>query len=175
MYQARRGGERPQRLLVVERSRERQGDFGEKRRRAARPWPRGASACFRSEISRAIFEAPTTLPSASRIGETVSEMGIEAPVAALAHRFEVIDTPTGADRFEHGVFLGLSIVGNDATNRSADHLVGCVAEHPLGGIVPRQNDAVQIFADNRIVGRLDNRSQPARNVVERIRHAPQTS
>ncbi len=40
---------------------------------------RSASRRFRSEISRAIFEAPTTVPSSSRIGDTVSEMATREP------------------------------------------------------------------------------------------------
>ena len=38
-----------------------------------------SSARFRSEISLAIFEAPTMLPSSSLMGETVSEMGKSRP------------------------------------------------------------------------------------------------
>ena len=40
---------------------------------------RSASSSLRSEMSRAIFEAPMTRPSSSRIGDTVSEIGMSDP------------------------------------------------------------------------------------------------
>ena len=35
----------------------------------------------------------------------------------------------------------------------------CVAKEPLRGSVPRQNDAMQVLGDDRVVGRLDDGCQ----------------
>ena len=43
--------------------------------------------------------------------------------------------------------------------------VGGVAEDPLGGGVPGRDDAVEVLADDRIVGRLDDRRQAARFAI----------
>jgi Histidine kinase-, DNA gyrase B-, and HSP90-like ATPase len=40
------------------------------------------------------------------------------------------------------------------------HLSRCETKESLGGLVPRQNDAIQILGDDRIVGRLDDGCQP---------------
>ena len=41
--------------------------------------------------SRAIFDAPIIAPRASRIGETVSEIGIDVAVLVDPHRLKMID------------------------------------------------------------------------------------
>jgi hypothetical protein len=160
----RRGGERPQRLLVVQRSRERKGHVGEKRLALHGP----GCECFGLLPLRDVScDLGGTYDLAVGVKDRRDRQrdGNHAPVEALAHRFEVVHTPPGPDRFEHGVLLGLSIGGDDDANRSTDDLLGCVAEHPFGSIVPRQNGTVQILADYRIVGGRHNRSQPARNLV----------
>ncbi|HKB10470.1 MAG TPA: hypothetical protein VKD69_07445 [Vicinamibacterales bacterium] len=65
-------------------------------------------------MSRAIFDAPTITPASLRIGGTVSDH----------------------------VLLVLPIGRNQHADRLADHLRGGVAERPLGGDVPRSDDAV---------------------------------
>ena len=108
--------------------------------------------CF--VMSRAIFEAPMTRPSGARMGETVSEMSIGRPhlswriVSKCSTRKPARTCPsTNVSSLE-------PLRRNDARDRLPDHFVGRVAEHPLGGGVPRRDDAVQILADDRIVGRL---------------------
>ena len=51
---------------------------------AASSRSRSSSARFRSVMSRATFEAPTILPSASQIGETLSDTSMMRP--SLVHR-----------------------------------------------------------------------------------------
>ena len=43
----------------------------------------------------------------------------------------------------------------------ADHFLGGVAEHPLGGWIPAFDDAVEVFADDGVVGRGDDRLEAA--------------
>ena len=131
-----------------------------------------ASARFRSLMSRAIFDAPMTVPSSSRIGDTVSEIGTSDP--SLRRRIVskcVTDSPA-PDAREHVVFLGLPIGGDDHPNGAADRLGGRVAEHPFGGAVPGRDDAVQILADDRVVRRFDDLGEMARgDIVQLLRHA----
>ena len=142
--------ERSQRLFVVERLRERECDLREKRvavsnsvgKRLGLLPLRNITCDFRCTDHRAV------LSEHRRNGQRNRD---EPPIAAFPHCFEMIDAAAGANRCEHGVFLGLAIVGNDLPNRTADHLGSGETEHPLGRGVPRLNDAVQVLADNRIV------------------------
>ena len=60
-------------------------------------------------------------------------------------------------------FLVLQVFRNDDGDRLADHLLGRIAEQPLGARIPADDDAVQILADDRIVGGFDNTGElPAR-------------
>ena len=119
------------------------------------------SARLRSEISRAIFDAPTTTPSALRIGETLSEMGTSRPSRACRTVSKCSTRRPARIARQHCVFLGLPIIGNDAANGRANHLVGGIPEHAFGRLVPRQNDSVQVLADDGIVGRLDDGGETA--------------
>ena len=118
---------------------------------------RRASRCARSTRvrSRAIFDAPTTWPVASRIGETVREIGNDAAVFALSDRLEMVNGVAAADRRQHGVFFGLPVGRDDHANRPADHFVGPIAEQSFRRRVPRHDHAVQVLADDRVVAGFD--------------------
>ena len=73
-------------------------------------------------MSRAIFDAPITLPFSLRIGETVSETGIERAVLPAANRLVVFDALAAPDARQDLVLLLLPIVGNEAADRLAHHL-----------------------------------------------------
>ena len=64
----------------------------------------------------------------------------------------MVDAYAGSDALEHVVLFGLAIEGNDAADMLADHLLRGT-EEALGRAVPRGDEPVQIFADDRVVGR----------------------
>ena len=104
------------------------------------------------------------------MGDTVREMGMSRPSRPFRIVSKWSTLLPGANRLQHDVLFGLSIVGNDAAYRRADHLGGGESEHALGGLIPRQNVAVQVLTDDRIVGRLHNSGKPPVNVVEPLGH-----
>ena len=121
---------------------------------------RRASARFRSVMSRATFDAPTTRPSASRTGETVREMSSRRP--SLATR-TVSKCSTRSPRRSRSRIVALLVQPlrrDDQGDGLADGLRGGVAEEPLGPGVPRPDDAVEGLADDRVLGRLDDGRQP---------------
>ena len=115
-----------------------------------------AAGAVRSLMSRAIFEAPITVPVSSRIGETVSEIGTSEPSLRWRWVSKWSTAFAAADPGEHLVLLALPVGRNDDPDRPPDRLVGGVAEHPLGGAIPRADDAVEVLADDRVVGRFDD-------------------
>ena len=83
-------------------------------------------------------------------------------VLALTNRFEVSDGLAGPDAGEDHVLLGLAIGRNDHANRLADGFSRGVAEHALGGPIPGSDDAVQVLADDGVVGRFDDSGEVAK-------------
>jgi hypothetical protein len=92
----------------------------------------------------------------------------EAAVLAPPKRFVVLDTLAHSYPAQDLVFLLLAIVGNEKTNGLADHLGGGKTEHPFGGRIPRGHNTVQIFADDRVVAGLHDRSEIARVAFEAL-------
>ena len=95
---------------------------------------RRRSSRARSVMSRAIFEAPTTSPASSRIGETVSEIENSRAVLAPPDAFR-------SDRRVCPARIRASTVSSSLCRSSGmiiriDWPIGFrrgVAEHPLGG------------------------------------------
>ncbi len=54
---------------------------------------------------------------------------------------------------------------NDQGDVPADRFCRGITEHPLGGVVPGGNNAVQGLTDDRIVRRLNDRREPGRNFL----------
>ena len=52
--------------------------------------------------------------------------------------------------------LAAMVRGDDHGDRVADGLGGGVAEEPFGATVPALDDAVQVLADDGVVGGFDN-------------------
>ena len=50
--------------------------------------------------------------------------------------------------------------GNEQAHWLADSLLRRIAEQPLCAPVPALDDAIQIFADDRVIGMLHDRGQP---------------
>ncbi len=82
--------------------------------------------------------------------------GKRRAVFPLAHGLEVIDALSAPDARQHLIFFALAIRGNEQPDRLADNLVRRVLKHPLRRTIPRLDDAVQVFAQNRVVARLDD-------------------
>jgi hypothetical protein len=74
-----------------------------------------------------------------------------SPVLCHAGRLEMVDDLAALDPGKNLRFLASALLGDDAHDGLADHLGRRVAEHPLGGRVPRGDDPVQRLADDCIV------------------------
>ena len=74
---------------------------------------RSASASRCRVTSRAIFDAATTFPSASVIGEMVSDTQISRPLAVTAFGLEVIDPASRLQAGDDLVLLGDALGRND--------------------------------------------------------------
>src|SRR3989441_1769246 len=68
---------------------------------------------------------------------------------------------------ENRVLFVLMTFWNDHTNGLAHGLTFRVAEHSLRGGIPRRDDAIEVFADDGIIGRFHNRRE-ARTVPFRV-------
>ena len=69
----------------------------------------------------------------------------------------MVDLFAAPDLTQNVVFLRLKFGRNDQPDRFTDSLGRRVAEHLLRSWVPRGYDALEGFADNGIVGRVDDR------------------
>ena len=120
------------------------------RRRTAR------SAALRSEMSRAIFDAP--IDRAGVVEDRGHAQGNRHQPSVLgdSNGLEVADRPPGADLAEHVVLFALPVGRDDHPDRPADRLFSRIAEHPLRGLVPRSDRAVEVLADDGVVGRFDH-------------------
>src|SRR5262249_44382439 len=77
-------------------------------------------------------------------------------VLGLTNSLKMLNLFASPDSAENEVFLGLTVRGNDQADRLPYGFRSTITEHPLGRMVPRNDDAVQRFADDRVVGRFDN-------------------
>jgi hypothetical protein len=75
-----------------------------------------------------------------------------AAVFAEADGFKVIDTLPAAKLIQYFGFFIEAIGWEKDGDGLADHFFGGVAEHSLGGLIPAFDDAVEIFADDGVVG-----------------------
>ena len=115
------------------------------------------------------------MPASSWIGETVSEIGISVP--SLRWRI-VSKCVTGSPARMRARTMSSSpcrsagmIIRIDWPTAS----VGGVAEHALGRPIPGRDDAVQVLADDGVVGRFDDaREVPNRNIIGQLLHRVNT-
>ena len=118
------------------------------------------SARFRSEMSRAILDAPTMaalcVPDRRNGQGNIQQRAVLAPPNGL----EMIDAlATFADGSRmSGLFLN-TVRRNQHRDRLADRFPSRIAEQALGAPVPAGDDAVQILADDGVVRGIDNRAQ----------------
>src|SRR6185369_7049004 len=79
-----------------------------------------------------------------------------------ANSLKVFDALTSAQPRQNLRFLIEVIRWNDDGDGLADYFVGGVAEDPFRPLVPTGDDALEGFADDGVIGRLDQRRQPVR-------------
>src|SRR6185295_18975383 len=77
-------------------------------------------------------------------------------VLSDADCFEVFDPLATTKTGENVIFLELSFGRNQDSNVPADELRGRVSEEPLGCVIARLNNSIEILRNDRIVGRLDD-------------------
>jgi hypothetical protein len=80
----------------------------------------------------------------------------------------MVDAFTLPDLSQDAILFGISVGGNQAQNRRADHLRGAVAVDRLGTGVPAGDRAGQVFADDGVDRALDNRGQAAGGVCRAL-------
>ena len=88
------------------------------------------------------------------------ERDVDAPaVLREPHGLEVTDALARAQPRQDHLLLARALRRNDHEDRLADRLVGGIAEQPLGALVPGEDPTVQRLADDRVVGRIDDRGE----------------
>ena len=92
-------------------------------------------------------------------------------VLVLSNRLEMIDGLATANPGQDFRFLAEAVGGYDGRDRPADHFLRRVAEHALRPKIPRRDDAVQVLADDRVVGRRDEGREVKGRSIGCIRHA----
>src|SRR5690606_35610264 len=83
----------------------------------------------------------------------------EAAVLAAAHRLEMLNALARLHAVDDRAFLAAALFGDQGENRPADDFLGPVTEQAFGGWVPAGDDAVEPFADDRIVRAFDERGE----------------
>jgi hypothetical protein len=73
----------------------------------------------------------------------------------------MIDPFAPSDSLEDLGFLVVALSGNEDGHRTPDSFLRRISENPLGPAVPARNDPIQVFTNYRIVGRIDDRGEPA--------------
>jgi len=68
------------------------------------------------------------------------------------------------------VFFVLEISRNDRPGRLAERLARCVTEYPLSRHVPRGDRPIQVLADDRVVGRRDDRGKDELVLIRAVGH-----
>jgi hypothetical protein len=74
--------------------------------------------------------------------------------------FEMLDALPGAQTAEDLAFLILELRRDDDGNRLSDGFVGGKSENAFCSGVPAGDDAVEVFGDDGVVGRLDDGRKP---------------
>ncbi len=93
-------------------------------------------------MSRAIFDAPITLPWASNSGETVRAHVHIASVLAPPDRFIGLDRPPARNLLENAALFILSIRWNEQGHGPADHFVCSISKQSFRRSVPSGHDAL---------------------------------
>ena len=78
----------------------------------------------------------------------------------------MFDALAGADVLKDARFVGLEVGRDELKDGLADHLFRGVAEYAGGGGVPTSDDAVEVFTDDDVIRRFDDRGEFSRTFGE---------
>jgi hypothetical protein len=106
-------------------------------------------------MSRAIVEAPMTVPFASRSGD--ERDFYQAPILAAPDRFIVAHALAAAQPRQDRCLFILPIVRQEKHDRLSDDLGGAIAEQQFRPPVPARDGSIQILRQNGVVGGFDDR------------------
>ncbi len=113
------------------------------------------SFSFANVISRAIFDAPTIVPSGVPDRRDGQRHENKSAVLAAAGRLVAGYLFASPDALDDVGFLALQPFGDQHQDRLANSLIRRIAEQTLRGAVPVGDDAVQVLADNGVEGGID--------------------
>ena len=82
----------------------------------------------------------------------------------------MVDALAAPDLLENPRLFVQMIVRDQERDRLADHFLGGVAEQALGADVPAHDGPVQVLADDRVVGRFDDGSEPLARGIRSLTH-----
>ena len=86
-----------------------------------------------------------------------AERDVEPPaIFGDANGFEVLDALAGTDFCEDNRLVCVQLRGNDLEDGDADHLFAAVSEDAGGGGIPAGDVAVEVFAEDGVVGGFDD-------------------
>src|SRR4029453_7628966 len=80
-------------------------------------------------------------------------------VFSHAHGFVVFHALAGSQTRQNGGLFVLVTWGDQDSDWFADYLIGGVPEDAFRTLVPTCDDAFERLADNRVIGRLDQRDR----------------
>jgi hypothetical protein len=83
----------------------------------------------------------------------------ERSVFALPYRFVMRNALAAPDGVDDAVLLVVTIRLNDDEDGLADDFGCLVAKEALSPMIPGLNESIQIFADDGVFGRIDNRCE----------------
>lgn len=89
----------------------------------------------------------------------------QTSILALANRFIVVDPLAAPDPLENCRFLAPAFRGDQDGDWLADHLFSQIAEQALRAAIPGRDVAFEILAQDRIIGGLDDGSEPLLNLL----------
>jgi hypothetical protein len=101
----------------------------------------------------------------------VSDTSDQPTVFALADRVVLLDDARPCEPAQNDSLPRDPVGGYQLQNRLADDFMCRVAEDALGPHIPRRDDAVEVFADDGVVGRFNDRGEPGCGIQAGILHS----
>jgi hypothetical protein len=100
-------------------------------------------------------DAPAAIPD-RRYGQGDLD---QAAVFAPAHCFVMVDTFAASQPGKNVAFLFQAVLRDQYSNGLANYFLSAITEQALGTLVPADDDTLQRFADDGVVGRFNNRGK----------------
>ena len=89
----------------------------------------------------------------------------ESAIFALADGIEMVDAFAAPDAGHDAVLFGEPVFRDDESDVAADRFLRRIAEDALGSGVPTGDDAIEVFADNHVVGRVHDGGEQAAGLI----------